>query len=172
MSVYHQQIKGTKSKGFGSFNLVGKWKRTYRGRAVEKAWFLLTNFSSIEAALEAYQKRMGIEEMFRDFKSGGYNLEGTQIRGQRLSALIMLIILADCQALFWGHTLQSKGISKYVVRPTTPKRKYRQHSRFYLGLQGLSWLDSLSFFVDEMQELQSYAPQSRPHYRRGLGAFA
>ena len=172
MSVYHQGIKVTKTKGFGPFNLAAKWKRTYRGWAVEEAWFILTNLPSIEVALEAYQKRMGIEEMFRDFKSGGYNLEGTQVRGQRLYALILLITLAYCQAIFWGHRLQSQGISKYVVRPTPPKRKYRQHSRFYLGLQGFSWLDSLIFFVDEMQELLSYAPQSRPHYRRGLRAIA
>jgi hypothetical protein len=27
----------------------------------------------------AYQKRFDIEEMFRDFKSGGYSLEGSQL---------------------------------------------------------------------------------------------
>ena len=79
MSVYHQGVKVTKTKGFCPFNLVGKWKRTYRGWASEEAWFILTNLSSMAEALEAYQKRMGIEEMFRDFKSGGYNLEGTQV---------------------------------------------------------------------------------------------
>ncbi|NES72955.1 MAG: transposase [Okeania sp. SIO2D1] len=162
----------TKTKGFGPFNLAAKWKRTYRGWAVEEAWFILTNLSSIEAAIDAYQQRMGIEEMFRDFKSGGYNLEGTQVRGQRLSALILLITLAYCQAIFWGKTIQSKGISHYVARPTPSRRKYRQHSRFYIGLQGFSWLDSLNFFVDEMQELQFYAPQSRPHYQRGHKAIA
>ena len=89
---------------------------------------------------------MGIEEMFRDFKSGGYNLEGTQVRGQRLYALIILITLAYCQAIFWGQNLQSKGISKYVVRPTPPKRKYRQHSQFYLGLKGFSKAGFSDFF--------------------------
>ncbi len=29
----------------------------------------------LDEALKSYQKRWGIEEMFRDFKSGGYNLE-------------------------------------------------------------------------------------------------
>ena len=170
-SVYHQGIKVTKTKGFGPFNLAAKWKKTYRGWSVDEAWFILTNLSSIEEALDAYQKRMGIEEMFRDFKSGGYNLEGTQVRGQRLSALILLITLAYSEAIFWGQTLEYKGISKYVVRPKPPKRKYRQHSQFYLGLHGLSWLNSLTFFVDEMQELLSFAPQSRPHYQRGLRAI-
>ena len=33
-------------------------------------------------------------------------------------------------------------------------------------------IDSLSFFIDEMQELLSLAPQSLPHDRRGLRAIA
>jgi hypothetical protein len=171
MSVYHQGVKVTKTKGFGPFNLAAKWKKTYRGWTVDEAWFLITNLDSVDNSIEAYQRRMGIEEMFRDFKSGGYNLEGTQVRGKRLEALILLITLAYSQATFWGNKLQSLGIGNYVVRPTPPRRKYRQHSQFYLGLQGFSWLDSLTFFVDEMQKLLSLAPQSLPHYQRGLKAI-
>ena len=44
MSVYHQGVKVTKTKGFGPFNLAAKWKRTYRGWAVEEAWFLRSEF--------------------------------------------------------------------------------------------------------------------------------
>jgi hypothetical protein len=29
--------------------------------------------TDLQAAVDAYAKRFGIEEMFRDFKSGGYN---------------------------------------------------------------------------------------------------
>ncbi|MCA2507244.1 MAG: hypothetical protein IM550_23380 [Microcystis sp. M54BS1] len=35
----------------------------------------MTNFGDLETAIIAYQKRFNIEEMFRDFKSGGYSLE-------------------------------------------------------------------------------------------------
>ena len=58
----------------------------------------------------------------------------------------MLVTLAYSEAIFWGKKIQSQGTSKYVVRPTPPKRKYRQHSQFYLGLQGLSWQDCSHFF--------------------------
>jgi hypothetical protein len=34
---------------------------------------------------------MGIEEMFRDCKSGGYNLEGTGLRGNRLNSTIVVV---------------------------------------------------------------------------------
>jgi hypothetical protein len=38
---------------------------------------------------------VSIEEMFRDYKSGGYYLEGTGLKGQRLLALILLIALVS-----------------------------------------------------------------------------
>ncbi|MEM9541696.1 MAG: hypothetical protein AAGA60_19645 [Cyanobacteria bacterium P01_E01_bin.42] len=80
--------------------------------------------------------------------------------------------MAYSQAIFSGLSLQSKGIAKYVARPTSPRRKYRQHSYFYLGLQGFSWLDSLADFASEMQLLMSLTPQSRHHYQRGLKAVS
>jgi hypothetical protein len=42
----------------------------------------------------AYKKRFCIEEMFRDFKKGSYCLEVTQVRGNRLISLIILIAIA------------------------------------------------------------------------------
>lgn len=50
-------------------------------------------------------KRMGIEEMFRDYKSGGYYLEGTGLKYQRVMALILLIALAYSSAVMPGTTL-------------------------------------------------------------------
>ncbi|MBE9229899.1 hypothetical protein IQ264_31350 [Phormidium sp. LEGE 05292] len=86
-----QGVKLTKTKGFSPVNIVGKWKRKYRGWTVEEAWFILTNLADLELALSAYQKRFGIEEMFRDYQTGGYNLESTSITENRLIALIILI---------------------------------------------------------------------------------
>jgi hypothetical protein len=60
---------------------------------------------------------MGIEEMFRDFKKGGYNLEATQLEGKRLLSLLIIITLAYTEAILWGDSLQSKGVSHYVGRP-------------------------------------------------------
>jgi len=48
----------------------------------------------LESAVLAYKKRLGIEEMFRDFKKGGYNLEGTGVKGDRLIVLVLLIAIA------------------------------------------------------------------------------
>jgi len=43
--------------------------------------------------------------MFPDSKSGGYYLEATGLKGQRVIALILLIALASSSAVMQGTTL-------------------------------------------------------------------
>ncbi|GCA81945.1 hypothetical protein MiTs_03964 [Microcystis aeruginosa NIES-2521] len=83
--LFLNDVNITKEQGFGPFNLAGKWKKTYRGFPTKEPWYILTNFEDLETAIIAYQKRFDIEEMFRDFKSGGYSLEGSQLAPQYLS---------------------------------------------------------------------------------------
>ncbi len=132
MSLYLQGVKITKTNGFGPINLAGTWKRKYRGWTAEEGWFILTNLDSLEIALLAYQKRFGIEEMFRDFKSGGYNLEDTLLTGHRLNTLILLITLAYASATFSGEIIKRQGNAKYVGRVKEKGRTERRHSDFYL----------------------------------------
>ncbi|HEY9301003.1 MAG TPA: IS4 family transposase, partial [Phormidium sp.] len=68
------------------------------------------------AAIDAYKQRMGIEEMFRDCKTGGYDLEGTSLKGDRLINMILLMTLAYSSAIFQGTKLKKKQLQKYVVR--------------------------------------------------------
>jgi hypothetical protein len=75
--LFLNDVNITKEQGFGQFNLAGKWKKTYGGFQTKEPWYILTNFGDLETAIIAYQKRFDIEEMFRDFKSGGYSLEGS-----------------------------------------------------------------------------------------------
>lgn len=79
VSLYLEGVKVTKTKRFIGGNIACKWKRKYRGLSADEAWFILTNLEDLQTALSAYQKRFGIEEMFRDFKSGGDNLEETYL---------------------------------------------------------------------------------------------
>jgi len=76
--LFLKDVNRKKEQGFGQFNLAGKWKKTYRGFKTKEPWYMLTNFGDLETAIIADQKRFDIEEMFRDFKSGGYSLEGSQ----------------------------------------------------------------------------------------------
>jgi hypothetical protein len=92
--MYLTGVNVTKKKGFGNFDIAAYWKRKYRGKVEEQGWYILTNLGSLEAALDAYKARSGIEAMFKDCKSGGYNLEGSKASVERLTNLILLIAIA------------------------------------------------------------------------------
>ena len=67
------EINITQKNGFGRFNLAIYWKRKYKGKPEKAPWYLLTNLGDLETALIVYQQRFGIEAMFKDCKTGGYN---------------------------------------------------------------------------------------------------
>ena len=84
----------------------------------------MTNLGSLEEAIKSYQKRFGIEEMFRDLKSGGYNLEGTNLEAERLSKLLIVTAIAHTSAILQGQMVKGKGIQKYVVRPESKRTNF------------------------------------------------
>ena len=172
MSLYYQGVKVTKTKGFCPVNIVGKWKRKYRGMTAEEGWFILTNLDTLEQAILAYQKRMGIEEMFRDFKLGGYNLESTQLSGHRLYSLILLISLAYSQSTLAGRAIKTKGVSKYIGRTKEKHRSFRRHSDFYLGLSAPDWLLSCQLLAPESRALMRLSPHKFANYQQGLKAIS
>jgi hypothetical protein len=77
MKVFLNDHRITQQSGLSTFNIACKWKRTYQGFKTKEPWYILTNFEDLDTAIRAYQKQFFIEEMFRDFKSGGYSLEGS-----------------------------------------------------------------------------------------------
>lgn len=170
MSCYYQGVRVTKTKGFSGFNLAAKWKRNYRGKSSKEPWYILTNLKNLSAATDAYSKRMGIEEMFRDLKLGGYNLEVTQVTNHRLIAIILLITLAYSISTLSGQLIKQKGVAKYVTRPTEQERVYRRHSSFSIGLHGQNWIESNTFFQEIVQELIRFSTDKNDYYRQGMRA--
>ena len=148
---FYNAVTMTKSKGFDSAHLAGKWKRRYRGFAPEEPWFLLTNLERIDEAIAAYQKRFDIEEMFRDFKRGGYRLEDCRASDKRLMAIVLLIAIAYLCASTQGQRLKQKDLQKYIARPETAGRRYRRHSFFHVGLAAYRWVP---FWHDCQQQIQ------------------
>jgi len=170
MSVYYQGIKITKTKGFAPVNLAAKWKKTYKKKKTKEPWFIMTSLNSLQEAINAYAKRMGIEEMFRDFKKGGYNLESTGLTGERLLSLVLLISFAYTEATLSGNTVQKQGVSNYIGRTPEPNRLTRRHSHFYLGLHGKDWVDSIHIFSQESELLMSLSPEKLNYYKKGQRA--
>lgn len=137
-SLYFSGVQVRKSQPTGGFNVACKWKRKYRGVAVKEGWFLLTSLGSVSEAVAAYRKRMGIEEMFRDDKRGGYNLEGTGLEGKRLMAKILLIAIASSSAIMQGTSFNKKATKEYIVLPKEEGRKYARRSTFGSGVDSHS----------------------------------
>ncbi len=74
ISLFLNDVSVTKTKKIAGFNVACKWRKKLNGIAPKEGWFILTNLGNLTDAIKAYKQRFDIEEMFRDFKSGGYNL--------------------------------------------------------------------------------------------------
>jgi hypothetical protein len=131
----------------------------------------LTNLSSLQDAVAAYKRRFDIEEMFRDFKKGGYNLEDTHVESKRLLSLILLIAIAYTSATIQGQQIKRKGLQKYIARVKEYGRNERRHSSFYIGLYGQTWLNFKQVCMDLVTELMKLNRNKLKYYQRGLKAM-
>lgn len=108
--------------------------------------------------------------MFRDCKTGGYNLEGTGLKGERLIKMILLMAVAYSSAVFQGTEINKKQVQKYVSRSKEPKKKYRRRSTFGVGLDGEQWINYLAQYSESVQELMKLTPNKRRFYQQGICA--
>jgi hypothetical protein len=161
----------TQKKGFGRFNLAIYWKRKYKGKQAQSPWYLLTNLPDCETAVKIYGKRFGIEAMFKDCKTGGYNLEGSQASSDRLIRLILLIALAMSAAWLQGQHTSSGGQSPYICRQKETQRTRRRHSNFWIGLYGHNWITAFHLCQEWVEELLDLIRNKLPFYQRGLRAL-
>lgn len=171
ISLFLLGIKMTKTKQIGGFNLAGKWQRLIGVTAPKEGWFLLTNLAKLDKAIAAYKKRFDIEEMFRDFKSGGYNLEDTNVSGNRLISLILIIALAYSLATFKGERIKNIGMQKYVGRVKEYGRVTRRHSSFYIGLYGQTWVNFVESCWELVTKLMKLSRNKLEYYLRGIRAM-
>ena len=171
VSFFLKGIKVTKTGGFLNFNVAGKWKRKINGVAPKEAWFILTNFDSLQSAISAYKKRFDIEEMFRDFKKGGYNLEDTNVEGERFLTLVLLIAIAYTGSTIQGQEIKRKGVQKYVGRIKEYSRLERRHSSFYIGLYGHNWVTLKDDCIELVANLMRLNPSKRKYYQKGISAM-
>ena len=169
-SLYSQGKRVRKTLPATGFALACKWRRNSGKYQVKEAWFILTDLRSLRAAINAYKQRMGLEEMFRDCKKGGYDIEGTSLKGNRLINMILLMTLAYSSAIFQGTELKKKQVQKYVSRRKEPKKKYRRRSTFGVGLDGEKWVNYLEQYSLEVEQLMKLTPSQRRFYQQGMRA--
>lgn len=152
--------------------MAAYWKRKYKGKQEKSPWYLLTNLPSFNSATHIYKQRYGIEAMFKDCKTGGYNLEDSQTSTQRLIKLILLIALAMTAAWLHGQRTRAKGQEKYICRPQEKGRTRRRHSNFWIGLYGESWLVGFHECQLWVEEMLNLIANKKSFYQRGLRAIS
>ena len=149
--------------------LIGK--ENIEGLSSDEGWYILTNLGSLSAAVKAYQARSGIEAMFKDCKTGGYNLEGCHACESRLSSLVLIIAFAYTCTVLLGRKIKNIGLQKYISRITELGRTERRHSSFWVGLYGYIWVAGMEFLSDLVNKFWQLAPNKLPYFQRGLRAM-
>ncbi len=171
-SRFYANIYCTKAHQFGGFNLAAYWKRKYRGRGPKEPWYILTSLKSLPRTLYVYAARWGIETMFRDLKTGGYNLENTKVNEQRLMALVLVISIAYTLATLQGASLQHRTVTEYICRPTETGRSTERYSTFWMGLHAPDWGQSFQNWSDLAAVLMNLKPHKRLNFQQGLHALS
>jgi hypothetical protein len=107
-------------------NLLAHWKA-----GEDEPWLLATNLPSPQATLQAYRRRMWIEEMFGDLKGNGFDLERTHlIHFARLSRLTLAVVLLYVWCIATGAHDIRDGLRRLVDRTDR-----RDLSIFQIGLR-------------------------------------
>jgi len=117
-----------------------------------------------------FAKRCRRLAMFKDCKTGGYNLEGSHACEQRLISLVLIIAIAYTCAILQGRLLKSKGVQKYICRLKETHRQHRRHSTFWVGLYGELWLEIFLLCTKDGCELMRLKPNKSLNFYRGLKA--
>lgn len=130
---YYQQVSLTKKATLTCALSVGWTQPTAKHPAERIA--VISDLPASRGQMRTYEKRMLIEQSFKEDKSGGFDLDHTRLLNpQRLERLLLAVALAT----LWAHEL-----GEYVLRGGRPRRQaidagtQRELSIFQLGLRWL-----------------------------------
>lgn len=158
--------KITKILKVGTYNLLVYKRQKYRHNSVSEKWY-----SSAGKVKKIYSQRMAIEAMFKDYKTGGYNLESAKANETRLNNLILLIAISYTISSFKGQEIKNKGVQEYISRTNERGRKERRNSSFCLGLSSIYWAINDDLMWKLVENLMSLNPHKLLDYRRGIKAM-
>jgi hypothetical protein len=132
ISIFLSGVNITKSAHKFPFNVAAHYPKEHYGFPITEGWFLLTTLPDINSAVKAYSTRFQLEEMFRDYKSYGFNLELTQLDGSRFDAWFLLLTLVYSMVILKSICIPQSH-HKYVARTSEPQRQYLRASMFAIG---------------------------------------
>ncbi len=177
--VLYSKVLVTEENKQDRFNVVIYWKRKYNNKQLPTPWYLLTNLENKEEVIKIFASRGGCDAMFRDCKSGGYNLEVPQANTQRLTNLILLIApreadlfeIAYTASCLVGLNIRNTGYQEYINRLKIEGQNRPRHSCFWTGLYGTTWVLSMDICWSWVEKLMLTALNKLPFYQQGLRAM-
>ena len=153
-----------------TYNIVIYWRRKYQGKGEEDPWYLLTNLDNKNEVVNRYKNRMSIEAMFKDYKTGGYNLESAKMSGERLEKMLIVLAIAYTISTENGTKIKKSHQIKYIERARKIKNKPTKNSNFWIGIYGENWAYSGKKIEDYTQILININRNKRLFYLKGLKA--
>jgi hypothetical protein len=171
MKTFLHGIQVGKTDKLGPYNMAVYWKRQYRGKGGKEPWYILTSLNNLEKTLKFYRARWGIESMFKDCKTGGYNMENAKVHDARFLALVLLLVIAYSLATCSGQVFKQIGVDVYVARLKEAERREPRHSEFGMGLYGYAWCYGMELWAQLAESLMQLKPHKQRYFQRGLEAL-
>ena len=144
------------------------------GLPVEEPWYLISNLAPDLDLVWSYEKRFCCEQLFRDQKSGVFQLESSGLREpQRIDRLLLVVAIAVLAGSLQGYALSLVGLRRQV----DPHWK-RGMSFLQIGLAVLQMAvaDVTAGFMDwlpiPIQELEPCIPSRRARRRQAQAWFS
>jgi hypothetical protein len=144
------------------------------GLAVEEPWYLISNAKPSLDLVWSYGRRFCCEQLFRDQKSGVFQLEDSGLRDpKRLDRLLLVLAIAVLAGSLQGYAVSLAGLRREV----DPHWK-RGMSFLRLGLRTLQMLASdattrlMAWLPIPLQELEPCIPSRRAQQKQAQAWFS
>jgi hypothetical protein len=132
-TVYRSQVALTHAR-HGPVNLLAWWDVDSEGNNLIRA--VRTNLPATRYTKRRGRRRMWIETLFRDWQSGGFDLERTRIgTARRLERLVLVLALAYVLIVSIGRWVVKRGYRRLV--DAGAPRAWKS-SLFHIGVR---WLE-------------------------------
>ena len=106
---FYPNITITQSSHF-PMNVLITWGKTYKEPLI-----VATTFQDSNRSLQHYQQRFGIEPMFKDDKSNGFDVQNTKVTDpKRIENLWIPIAIAHAFSTLEGYRKEQQGETKFI----------------------------------------------------------
>ena len=119
----------------------------------------MTNLDNSDEVLKIYLSRIGIKAMFKDYKTGGYNLEVSQTNTQGLTNLILLIAIAYTASYYRGKLIKKSGHQNLICLLTEVCKKDKRQSNFGVVCNCKLWVIAREYLDDIIQKMMNLNPE-------------